>query len=209
MAKALNQILLGGRELSFVNQRDSLAGSLLNRIISAVNTLASNAAVSAVGKLSPPPPIDTINPSGTYDAATNTLTVAGGETLHYTMTHNQAIQKGVQYVSEIATNPNFVGAHPIDHGSSRSAFVSLPSLTDAGDPQPYYLRSMAQYHGSDPSKPTVYGGVDKPIKILMGGATRATLQTSQGSGTARAGQVAQGLGKTLNRPAPGPKRNLV
>ena len=209
--KALNQTLSGCRELARITQMDPISGYLFSRIISAVNATAKSAAVSPVGVLSPPPPIDTISPSGTYDATHNTLTVPGGETLHYTLTHNQAIQKGVQYISEIDTDPNFGAPHVVDHGASRSAFLSLPTFLDDGETQQtYYLRSYAQYHGSAPSAPTVYGGLNAPTKILLSGTTAATLQTSQGSGTARNGQQGgQGLGTVLNRPAPGPKRNLV
>ena len=210
MAKGRNAQLSGGRELSRLTQNDPLTGSLLQKLITAVNVLAANSAVSATGKLSPPPPIDTHNVQGTYDADTNTLTVPG-EVLHYTMVHNQAIQKGVQYVSEIATDPSFSSPHPIDHGASRSAFVSLPTFQDDGvTPQTYYLRSLPQYHGSDPQKPTVFGGLNGPTKIVMGGTSSGSLLPGQGSGTARNGQQgAQGLGKVLNRPSPGPKRNII
>ena len=212
MAKAINQQLTASRELSYVNQKDPLMGTLCRKIISAVNSLAKNAAVAAVGKLSPPPPIDSLTVQGALDPSTNTLTVPG-EILHHTLTHNQAVQKGVQYISEIDTNPNFSQPHIIDHGSSRSSFVSLPSMqSDGATPNTYYLRSYAQYHGSDPSKPTVFGGVTGATKIVMGGttATPMSLLPSTGSGTANPNgqQGAVGLGKVLNRPAPGPKRNL-
>lgn len=209
MAKGKNAQLSPSRELSFVNQRDPLLGSLLRKIINAVNTTAVNAAVSSIGKLAPPPPIDSHNVQGTL-TPTNTLQVAG-EILHYTLNHNQAIQKGVQYISEIDTSPNFTQPHVVDHGASRSAFVSLPTFQNDGvTPQTYYLRSYAQYHGSDPSKPTVYGGVNGATPITMGGTSAATLLPSQGSGTARNGQQGGvGLGTILNRPAPGPKRNLL
>ena len=204
-----NQQLTASRELSYVNQKDSLLGSLLRKVINAVNTTAVNAAVSSIGKLSPPPPIDSITPAGTYTPK-NTFECSG-EILHYTLTHNQAIQKGIQYLSEVDTNPNFTQPHVIDHGCSRSAFVSLPTfMSDGVTPQTYYLRSYAQYHGSDASPKTVFGGINGAIPITMGGTSAATLQPSQGSGTARNGQQGGvGLGTILNRPAPGPKRNLL
>ena len=182
---------------------------MFNRIINAVNSVAKNAAVAPIGKLPPPPPIDTITPQGTMNTVTNTLTCSV-EILHYTMTHNQALQKGVQYISEIGTDPNFSATpHVIDHGASRSAFVPLPTNDSKGNLQTYYLRSMAQYHGSDTSKPTVLGQSGAATKIVMSGTSAATLLPSQGSGTAKIGQGGQGLGNILNRPAPGPKRNLT
>ena len=209
MAKGTNAQLSPSRELSFVNQKDPLLGSLLRKVINAINTTAVNVAVSSIGKLPPPPPIDVITPQGTLTPK-NALQVSG-EVLHFTMAHNQAIQKGVQYVSEIDTSPNFTQPHVIDHGASRSAFVSLPTFQNDGvTKQTYYLRSYAQYHGSNPSKPTVYGGANGAIPITMGGTSAATLLPSHGSGTAKNGQQAGvGLGVVLNRPAPGPKRNLV
>jgi hypothetical protein len=210
MPKGVNQKLIGGRELSTINQRDALAGSLFNRIISSVNSLAKNAAVAAVGKLSPPNPIDSVQVKGALDTATNTMHVSG-EVLHLTVTHNQALQKGIQYIHEISENdPNFTAPHQIDHGCSRSGFIPLPTFKDDGvTPNVYYLRSIAQYHGSDPTVPTVFGGITGATKIIMGGISSSSLLPSQGSGTAKNGQQGgKGLGTVLNRPAPGPQRNL-
>jgi|ERR1700674_220374 len=201
-----NQHLQGGRELNYVAQKDAYAGTLFSRIIEAVNTLAKNAGVAAVGKIAPPPPIDAINVSGTQVG--DTITVPG-EVLHHTLTHNQAISKGVNYFSEVDTNPNFTQPHVIPHTASRSSFLSLPTFLDDGvTKQTYYLRSYAQYHGSDPSKPTVLGGSGGAIKIQMSGTSSGTLLSSTGSGTAAPNgqQGAHGLGKVLDRPAPGPKR---
>jgi hypothetical protein len=208
-AKALNQTLSGGRELSKIRQKDPTTAFLLGRIIDSVNATAKSAAVSPVGVLSPPPPIDAIQVKGTFDPSTNTTT-APGEILHFTLTHNQAIQKGVQYISEVDTDPNFPAPHQIDHGCSRSAFLTLPTFKDdQSTKNTYYVRSYAQYHGSDPAKPTVFGGLAGATKIVMSGINSASPLPSQGSGTARNGQQGgQGIGKVLNRPAPGPKRNL-
>ncbi len=208
MAKGKNGQLNGGRELAMVTQEHALLGSLLQKIITAINTTAQNASVSSVGKLPPPPPIDTHDLQGSYDATTNTFT-APGEILHYTLVHNQSIRKGVQYLSEISTDPNFSSPHPIDHGASRSAFVNLPAMDNDGNQQVYYLRSLSQYHGSNPSEKTVFGGQNGPIKIVMTGSNKGTLLQGQGSGTAKNGQQGgRGLGTVLTRPAPGPQRNL-
>jgi hypothetical protein len=204
-----DQQLTGGRELNYITQRDNYSGSLIGRIIEAVNTLAKNAGVAAVGKVSPPNPIDSIQVQGKQVG--NVIT-APGEVLHYTLTHNQAVSKGVQYLSEIDTDPNFTQPHVIDHGSSRSAFLTLPTFKNDGTtPNVYYLRSYAQYHGSDPCKPTVFGGLGGAIQIKMSGLSGATPLPSTGSGTASPSgqQGGHGLGIVLDRPAPGPKRNIV
>jgi hypothetical protein len=205
MSRGTNEQLEGGRELSYINQRDAFAGSLFGRLIAAVNTLAKNAGVAAVGKVTPPPPVDAINVQGSLSGKTLT---APSEILHWTMTHNQAISKGIQYISEVDTDPNFTAPHVIDHGCSRSAFLHLPANNSNGVQQTYYLRSYAQYHGSDPSKPTVHGNLGGAIGIKMTGTSKTSLLTSAGSGTASPNgqQGGHGLGIVLDRPAPGPKR---
>ncbi len=209
MAKGKNGQLSGGRELAYVTQKDALHGSLLQRIITSINTLGANIAVSPTGKLPSPPPIDAIDVQGDMDVTTNTITVPS-EHLHWTMTHNPAIQKGVQYISEIDTDPNFPQPHIIDHGASRSGFLSLPAMN--GDiPNTYYLRSYAQYHGSDPSPRNTLGGRDGATRIQLTSAGAGhSLLPSRGSGTAAptGQQGGKGLGTVLNRPSPGPKRDL-
>jgi len=207
--RGVNEQLEGGRELSFIAQKDAYAGSLLGRIIEAVNTLAKNAGVAAVGKVSPPHPIDTVNVSG--PAPVNGVLTCPSEILHWTMEHNQAVAKGVQYISEIDTTPAFTAPHVIDHGCSRSAFLHLPAKDGSGNPQVYFLRSYAQYAGSNPTKPTVYGGLGGSIKIKMTGNSQTSLLTSKGSGTASptGTQGGHGLGVVLDRPAPGPKRQIL
>lgn len=210
MAKGKNSQLSGGRELSYITQRDALYGSLLQRIITSINTLGANVAVSPTGKLPAPPPIDSISVQGAADPNTNTITVAS-EHLHWTLTHNPAIQKGIQYLTEIDTDPNFPQPHVIDHGSSRSGFVSLPA-NNGDTPNTYYMRSYAQYHGSDPAPRTTLGGRDGATKILLTAAgTGHSLLSSTGSGTASptGQQGGKGLGTVLIRPSPGPKRNLA
>lgn len=210
MAKAKNGKLSGGRELSYIAQKDTYLASLLHRIITSVNHVAEGNASSATGKISPPDPIDTIDVSGSMNADTNTLTV-NGEQLHFTLTHNQALKKGVRYITEVDTNPNFLQPHVFDHGASRSGFINLPANDSDNAPITYYKRSYAQYPGSDPSKPTVFGGKNGPTKIIMTGSSKVSLLPSKGSGTAATNgqQGGKGLGVVLNRPAPGPKRNLA
>lgn len=208
--QGLNGNLTGGRELTYIEQKDPYASSLFLRIINAVNFLAKSNSMSAVGKVTPPPPIDSVQVQGTYSSATNTLTCSS-EHLHWVLTHNQSIKKGIQYITEIDTSPSFLQPHIIDHGCSRSGFTQLPTyLNDGVTQQTYYMRSYPQYHGSDPQTPTVFGGQNNPTKIVMTGSSAVTLLPSTGSGTASNGQQgAKGLGVVLTRPAPGPKRNLA
>src|ERR1700677_457593 len=162
-----NQILSGGRELSYVAQKDSYAGTLFQRIISAVNDGFSSLGGTAVGKLSPPPPIDNINVQGAFGVGN--IFTCPSEILHHTLTHNQALQKGVRYFSEIDTSPEFLSPHVIDHGTSRSSFLTLPTNDSSSVKQTYYLRSYAQYPGSDPCPPTVFGNIGGAIGIQMTG----------------------------------------
>lgn len=208
MAQGENQQLTGGRELNYVTQRDNYSGSLFGRIIEAVNTLAKNAGVAAVGKVAPPHPIDSINVQGTQSGS---IVTCNGEILHHTIVHNQSVQKGVRYFSEIDTDPNFTQPHIIDHGTSRSSFLALPTFQNDGHTlNTYYLRSYAQMPGSDPCKPTVFGGLGGALQIQMHGLSIATPLPSTGSGTASPSgqQGGHGLGIVLDRPAPGPKRSV-
>ena len=204
-----NQVLSGGRELSYVAQKDAYAGTLFQRIISAVNGGFASLGGSAVGKLSPPPPIDNINVQGAFGVGN--IFTCPSEILHHTLTHNQALQKGIKYFSEIDTSPEFLSPHVIDHGTSRSSFLTLPTNDSSSVKQTYYLRSYAQYPGSDPCKPTVFGNIGGAIGIQMTGTSNTSLLTSAGSGTASptGQQGGKGLGVVLNRPAPGPKRSLA
>jgi hypothetical protein len=203
-----NSDLSGGQELTHLQQKDFDNGTLLQRIIDAVNSVAKNLGSAAVGKLDPPPPIQSIAVQGVQSG--NTIT-APSEILHWTMNHTQEVQKGIHYFSEIDTNPNFSQPHVIHHGTSRSGFLTLPTLQNDGKTQnTYYLRSYSQYPGSDPQKPTVLGGLSGATKIVMTGTSATTLLGSTGSGTAsNAGtQGAKGLGVVLTRPAPTTKRSI-
>jgi hypothetical protein len=206
-----NEVLQGGRELNFISQKDPYNGSLLSKMIDAINAVAKHAGVAAVGKVPPPPRIDSINVQGTLSGSVMTCP---SEILHWTLNHNQAISKGVRYISEVDTDPNFPSPHVIDHGCSRSAFLHLPTNQNDGvTPNVYYLRSYAQYPGGDPCAPTVHGNLGGAIQIKMTGGTNpsaTSLLTSTGSGTAAPNgqQGGHGLGVVLDRPAPGPKRNV-
>lgn len=199
----------GGRELEIVRQHNPFLGNLLHRIFDGLTKLAQNASIGSFGELAAPPPVNSTTVKGTYVASTNTLT-APGEILHWTHTHNAQLQRGIQYITEISNDPSFINAHPLDKGASRSGFVHLPALDDSGQPVAYYLRAIAQNHGSAPSEPVVFGGANNPTRILMTGTTQMSLLPTQGGGTARPGQTGKGLGDVLFRPPNGsPKRQLT
>jgi hypothetical protein len=200
----------GGRELEILRQKDPLIGSLISRLITGVNRTAQNSGVGSMGELEAPPPVDSTSVQGTYDANTNTLT-APGEILHAVHTHNAPLNRGIQYITEIDTDPGFPNPHPIDTGSSRTVVgVSLPTKNGSGQTAGYYLRVTAQMPGSIPSQPTVFGGLKGPTKIVMTGSTDMALLPSQSGGTARPGQGGKGIGPVVARgPVGGPKRKLT
>jgi hypothetical protein len=218
MANGENQNLTGGRELNYLAQKDSYLGSFLSRVVVAVNQLATNAGVAAVGKTSPPPKIDSIQVQGSLNGGT---IVCPSEILHHVLVHNQAVNKGVTYFSEVDTSPNFPNPHVISHGTSRSSFLSLPTYATAtaqanAQPTNYYLRSYAQNPGSDPSEPTVLGNIGGETAIQMTPLTGTTgsvtqLLPSTGSGTASptGQQGGKGLGTVTKRQAPQAKRQLT
>lgn len=182
-------VFAGGRALDQWVQQNPTQGTLIQKIINAVNTLASNTASSAVGRIAPPPPINAINVK------------MAGEYAHVTLDHSGDIQQGVHYFVEAANNPNFIGAHPIHFGTSRTRDpIHLAAKTDSGSAQNWYLRGYAQYPGSDPSTPVNFGG-PTPTAIAPTGSTQLTWQPSTGSGTAanNGQQVGWGYGKIQRR----------
>jgi hypothetical protein len=181
--------LNGGRALTKWIQEDSAKGLLIQKVITGLNSLGFNLSASPVGRTAPPPPIQGLN-----------VTV-GGEYAHVTINHNAAIRQGVHYFVEVANNPSFIGAHPIHFGTSRTRDpIHLAPLDSTGAAQSWYLRGFAQYPGSDPSEPVVYGGTS-PTAITTTGTTRLTWNASTGSGTASntGGQTAWGFGRTQVR----------
>ena len=184
-----NGVLSGGRALSKWVQDNPTQGSLLQKIITAVNTLADNTSSSAVGRSTPPPPINAINVK------------VSGEYAHVTLTHTGNIQQGVHYFVEAATNPNFSGAWPIHFGTSRTRDpIHLAPLDATGAAQSWYLRGFAQYPGSDPTESVNYGG-PSPTPIQPMGTTQLTWNRSTGSGTAKnnGAQPGWGFGKIQRR----------
>lgn len=197
----------GGRFLAKLRADDPLTGEMIQQVIDAINRLSINVSASPQGELPPPPPVDSTSVKGSL--ANNVLT-APGEILHFVHTHNVPLNRGIQYITEISPNdPYFTAPHPLDHGASRSGIIHLPANDDSGHLVSYYLRVVAQYHGSGPSQPTVFGGLKNPTAIQMTGSTNMSLLSSQAAGTARPGQGGQGIGAVRSRgPVGGPKRQL-
>jgi hypothetical protein len=182
-------VLTGGRVLSKWLSENPSQGTLIQKLITAVNTVADNTGSSAVGRSAAPPKINGLNVK------------VSGEYAHVTINHTGPIQQGVHYFVEAATNENFTGAHPIHFGTSRTRDpIHLAAKDDAGNPQKWYLRGYAQYPGSDPSTAVNYGG-ESPTPITPTGSTQLTWNPSTGSGTAAntGGQIGWGFGKVQKR----------
>ena len=173
-------------------------GQFLRRyVVTSIQTTASNAAVAPNGNLAAPAPPESIS-----------VTTAG-ELMQVVVNHTAPITKGVQYVTHIATNPQFTNPIILDHGSSRCPpHINLPTKDSTGATHNYYVASIAQYPGSPPSAPTYYGGVS-PAAITMSGTTEMNIQPGTGSGTATGGgQPFVGLGKSQVRLQQGAKRSV-
>lgn len=187
---------IGGNDLlsqienasDFHDLRTKLGVYLRRHIVPAIETTASNAAVHPVSQIAAPAPPESVN-----------VTTAG-EMMQVTVNHTAPIQKGVRYLTHIATNPQFTGAIVIDHGASRAPqHITLPTKNGAGVTHNYYVATIAQYPGSPPSAPTYHGGA-APVAINMSGTTQMDIQPGTGSGTAEnGGQVLVGLGKSQVR----------
>lgn len=160
-----------------------------NHVLPAIQTTASNAAVSPTSKIAPPAPPESIS--------VNT----SGEMMQIVVNHTAPIQKGIQYVTHIATNPQFQDPIIYDHGASRSpAHIVLPTKSlDGTVTHNYYIATVAQYQGSAPSAPTYYGG-STPKAVTLSGTTQMDILPGTGSGTAEnGGQTLVGLGKSQVR----------
>lgn len=179
-----------GNLLDRIKSKDPFLGVVIQKLQTAVNNLARNSGQAVSGHVDPPPMLEAVNVK------------ANAGLVHISLTHNAAIQKGIQYYTEYDTNPAFPQPHVVDMGASRSHFVSLPAKDDNGVAHSWYFRSYAQYPGSKATQPIIYGGgAGTPVNV--GGSTQLTPLASTGSGTASGnGQSGgQGAGHFLLRPA--------
>lgn len=173
-------------------------GQYLRRYIgAAIETSAQNAAVSPTSQIKAPASPESIS-----------VTTAG-ELMQVVVNHTAPVQKGVRYITHIATNPQFTNAIIIDHGASRTPpHISLPTKDSSGNTHNYYVATVTQYPGSPPSAPTYYGGVN-PAPVTMSGTTQMDITPGTGSGTAQnGGETLVGLGRSQVRLATGPKRQV-
>jgi hypothetical protein len=154
----------------------------------AIETTAQNAAVDTASEIPAPASPESIN------------VTTSGEYMQVVVNHNSPIQKGVQYMTHIATNPQFSNPIIIDHGASRApSHIVLPTKDSTGATHNYYVATIAQYQGGPPSRPTYFGGA-APKAITMGGTTQMDIQPGTGSGTATNGaQPFVGIGKSQVR----------
>lgn len=181
--------IAGNNLLSEIENAQPKLGQYLRRYVAkAIDTLGKNAAVSPHGNLRAPDPPQSVN------------VATSGELMQVTVNHTSPIQKGVQYITHIATNPQFTNALIYDHGSSRNPpHINLPTKDSSGNDHSYYIGTIAQLPGSPPSAPTYYGG-SSPKAVTMGGTTQMDIMPGTGSGTAsNGGEVFVGLGKAQVR----------
>lgn len=170
------------------HENPKLGMYLRQYLVPAVQRTASNAAVGPSGNIPAPAPPESIN-----------VTTAG-ELMQVVVNHTAPIQKGVNYLTHISTNPQFSNAIILDHGASRTPpHINLPTKDSGGNTHNYYVATIAQYPGSPPSAPTYFGG-SAPTPVMMGGTTEMDIQPGTGSGTAsNGGQTFTGLGKSQVR----------
>lgn len=162
----------------------------LQMLESSVNQVGTNLAADPTQTLPAPPPIQAVNVSANSSGL-----------VHTTITHNSQTQRNTNYFLEWSSDPNFVqNVYPEHLGASRHKVLTLPNGT-------WYMRGFHQLSGSMPSTPVNYGGTN-PTSIVVSGSSALTLLDSPGSGTAAPNgtQPGWGLGKTLYRAKPGPKR---
>lgn len=189
---------IGGDELlQNIETKSPRLGQYLRRyVVPAIQNLAQNVGASPNGFVSPPDP-----PQGLI------VNQQGPEHLQVTVQHTSPVQKGLEYFTELDTNPSFPQPRVEHHGASRAPVSTffLPTNDSNGDPHTYYVRTYAQNPGGQTSKPYVH-----PVGITMSGATNADHTPSTGSGTASSDgtQGGQGWGNNLMRPAPAAKRTV-
>jgi hypothetical protein len=188
--------LTGGKMLAQLNKTNPDLGALFSKLIDAHNHVAAQAGVDPVGQASAPPPPQNID-----------VTVTGEQT-HIRVTDNNPTSRARHYFTEVHTDPNFTSPKMvIQHGATRDAQVSLPTLNSVGVMQAYYLRTYSQTPGSPPSQKIPY-----PVPVTMdpAGTTRGDLPASSGSGTSPAsGTVSgEGFGSYPTRMATGIKRQV-
>lgn len=189
------------KELTFIRNIPGFGqylGRALRGIVDGLNGLSQNVSVDSTSTLPPPPTIQQLN-----------VKTDGNGNVHAVINDSNPIQKNTHYFLEFATDEAFTQPHVVHLGPSRTMRpMPLPAFDDNGKAQSWHFRAYSQQQGSMPSPPVNFGSPGKATPVSVGGTSRLTLLPSTGSGTAPpSGQSAgQGFGKTLFRPAQGPKR---
>lgn len=181
------------KEISILRQHPEFGkylGVALQRLQDSVNGLGTNLAADPTGTMPAPPPIQALN-----------VKTDGNGTVHATINHSAAIQRGVHYFVEYSNDAAFSQPHVVHLGTSRTMNpITLPAMDDSGKPQKFFFRAYGQYPGGDPGEPVHFGGT-VPTPVNPGGSVKLTLLQSTGSGTAQnSGQQAgSGFGRVLFR----------
>lgn len=185
--------MIPGRDLlaRIKNQNKDLGIYLERYVIPAIETTASNAAVSPVAKIATPAP-----PEGIQVSPATT-----GDMVQVVTTHTAPIIKGAHYIYSIADNPQFSGAMTrIEPATRTPTHIALPTFkADGVTKHDWHFAVQVQYPGSDPSAPIYHGGVS-PAPVNLNGTAAMDYTPGTGSGTAEnGGQVLVGLGKSQVR----------
>ena len=186
--------------LTHIENNDKKLGIYLRKLEKLVNTGLTNAGVSGTGKVAAPAPPESVS----------VAPAASGDMFQVVVNHAAPIRKGTHYIYTIANNPQMsdaiIEAKPATRAPAHFAHPTFAS--DGTTKHDIYVGVQVQYPGSDPSNPTFHGG-DSPSPIQLNGTAAADILPGTGSGTAvNGGQTLVGLGKTLLRAAPAPKRSV-
>jgi hypothetical protein len=157
-SKLVPNTLVTLRHIAYLRGKDPLLAETVQQLADAINH-------TQVGTSVVPPPN---NISGIF------ITQQNGN-FDITITDNNPVVRGIEYIVEWATNSNFIGARTIFLGSSRTHNIALGNLGGAST----YWRAYSQYPNSAPSTPIYYSG----NPIVSGGTASAAPQPSTGSGT--------------------------
>jgi hypothetical protein len=173
-------------------------GTLLEVMFENLDVMANHLGMDTKGKVAAPPALAGLN------------VASGSDHVHVTITDTSQVKKNIQYFVEWSANdPTFANPHVEHLGASRGRVLALPAKDGGGNTISYYFRAYNQYLGSDPQTKRAYlGTAGSPTAVTLTGASRLTLLSATGSGTAAAdgSQGGYGLGFSLQRPPAGPKR---
>ena len=78
-----------------------------------------------------------------------------GEMMQITVNHSAPIQKGVQYLTHISTDPQFTAPIIVDHGSSPFSAAHHPAYQERGRG---YARLLHPHRGTVPGSATPASG---------------------------------------------------